>query len=98
MKPSDDKLERLLQAAAKAPPRGAEEIPYGLETRVLAQWRAGVVEDDSAFLFTFLRRALLGAAAVLALSVVWTLAQPASDAWGDGSAMATYERQAGFNP
>lgn len=98
MKPSDDKLERLLQAAAKAPPRAADEIPFGLETRVLAQWRAGAGEDELVFLFTFLRRALVGAGVVLALSLVWTLAQPASDAWGDGSAMANYEVQAGLNP
>ena len=98
MKPNDEKLDRLLRAAAKAPPRGADDIPLGLETRVLAQWRAGVSEDESVFLFTFLRRAALGAAAVLALSVVWSLTQPATDAWGDGSSVATFEHQAGLNP
>jgi hypothetical protein len=98
MKPINEKLEQLLRAAAKAPPRGAADIPLGLETRVLANWRAGVMEDDSAFLFTLLRRALLGAAAVLALCAAWSFTQPASEAITDGHALATYEQQAGFNP
>ncbi len=99
MKPNDNQLERLLQAAAKAPPGGTAEIPGGLESRVLAQWRAGTVdEDDSLFMFTFLRRSLIGAVAVLALCAAWSLTQPLSEASTDGSALASYESQAGFYP
>ncbi len=98
MKPTDDKLERLLQAAAKAPSPGSGDIPLGLETRVLAEWRAGQAGDDSIFLFTFLRRALLGAALVLAMSAAWSLSQPPSDAWGDGESIISAEHQAGLNP
>ena len=98
MKPIDEKLDRLLRAAAKAPPRAVDEIPLGLETRVLAQGRQGGAEDESAFLFVFLRRAVIGACVVLALSVAWTLTRPASDGWGDGASLAQYERQAGLNP
>lgn len=35
----DDPLSRLLSAAAKAEQPAEEPIPFGFETRVLAQWR-----------------------------------------------------------
>ena len=60
-------LDRLLRAAARARPEMAE-VPPGLETRVLAHWRAGARQDESLFLFAFLRRAALGAAMALALT------------------------------
>ena len=40
MKANDDSLRRLLDAAAKAPPEVIGAPPLGLETRVLANWRA----------------------------------------------------------
>jgi len=97
MKPIDDKLERLLQAAAKAPPRGADEIPLGLETRVLTQWRAGATEDESVFLLAFLRRAMVGASLVLVLSAAWSLSRSNADENADGAAFANYELQGGLN-
>ena len=61
MKPSDQSLQRLLDAAAKAAPQAAGAPPFGLETRVLANWRAAQAEDEPPFLFAFLRRAMAGA-------------------------------------
>jgi hypothetical protein len=98
MKPNDIQLERLLKAAGRAPIPGEEEIPLGLESRVIAHWRLGAAEEDPAFLFTFMRRALVGAATVLIVCAAWSLMQPVSDAAADGYALASFERQAGFNP
>ena len=61
MKASDDSLRRLLDAAAKAPAEVIGAPPLGLETRVLANWRAAKQDDAPAFLFVFLRRAMIAA-------------------------------------
>ena len=98
MKPNDIQFERLLKAAGRAPAPGEPEIPAGLESRVIARWRSGAGDDDATFLFVFLRRALVGAAAVFVLSAAWSLLQPVSDAAADGYALASFERQAGLNP
>ena len=81
MKPSGrTQLQRLLNAAAKAAPEAPIAPPLGLETRVLAQWRAAAADDDSASLFAFFRHAMVGASLVLVLSAVWSLSQPTSGA------------------
>ena len=58
MKPTDQLLQRLLNAAAKAAPETASAPPLGLETRVLAHWPRAETDDESDFLFAFFRGAL----------------------------------------
>lgn len=73
MKPSDQTLQRLLGAAAKVRSEPEDNTPLGLETRVLANWRAGREDDESASLFAFFRHAMVGASLVLILSAAWSL-------------------------
>jgi hypothetical protein len=98
MKPNEQKLQRLLNAAAKATPEGVVAPPLGLETRVLAEWREGGVEDDFASLFAFFRHALVGASLVLALSAAWSLSRPAASVPGDEAALLNYQIQMSLNP
>jgi hypothetical protein len=98
MKPIDHKLDRLLTAAAQAPQRPLDGPPFGLETRVMAQWRAARGEDESAFLFAFFQRAVVAAGVALLLSAAWSLTRPSGDATADEVVVSNYELQAGLNP
>jgi hypothetical protein len=98
MNPTDAKLQKLLDAATKATSEPAVAPPLGLETRVLAQWRAGTVDDDSASLFAFFRHAMVGASLVLALSAVWSLTNSGASAAGDEAALFDYDLQASLTP
>ena len=98
MNASDKQLQRMLNAAAKAPVEPLGVPPLGLETRVLAQWRTGAAEDDSASLFAFFRHAMVGASLVLALSAAWSLSRPSGGQAGDEAALLNYEIQQTLNP
>jgi len=98
MKPTNESLQRLLKAAGKAPPQAVAAPPLGLETRVLAQWRAGSEEDESVSLFAFFRRAVIGATLVLVLSAAWSLTQSSGSATGDEAARLDYDIQMSLNP
>jgi hypothetical protein len=98
MNPTDARLQKLLNAAAEATSGAPIAPPLGLETRVLAQWRAGTRDDDSAALFAFFRHAMVGASLVLVLSAVWSLSQPTGRVAGDEAALLNYEIQKGLNP
>ena len=72
--------------------------PLGLETRVLAQWRASGTDDDSVSLFAFFRRATAGAGLVLVLSAAWSLTRSGGNATGDEAALLDYDIQMSLNP
>ncbi len=58
-------LQRLLRAAAAARPEEPAEVPFGFETRVLANWRAQRFPNGGWRAFTLLfRRVVLSAALV----------------------------------
>jgi len=97
MNPTDKLLGRLLDAAAKAQPEASTTAPLGLETRVLAHWRAPVPDDD-AFLLAFLRRAMVGASLVLLLSTAWSLTRPSPSVPGEEAAVLDYDIQMSLNP
>jgi hypothetical protein len=65
MKP--DPIQRLLAAARRCPPRPLE-IPWAVETRILAQWRSG--GSPEAFWLGLLRRGLLASLAMAAGSLI----------------------------
>jgi len=90
MKLTDEALQRLLKAAAQATPERADAPPLGLETRVLAQWRATGMDDESVSLFAFFRRAVIGASLVLVLSAAWSLTRSGGSAAGDEASMLDY--------
>ena len=98
MNRTDQTLQKLLAAAAKAPREPADAAPLGLETRVLANWRARATEDESGSLFAFLRHAVLGASLVLALSAAWTFAHRAAGTAGDEATLLNYAIQVSLNP
>lgn len=98
MKPINQSLERLFRAAAKAAPKTAAPPPLGLETRVLAYWRAAWTNDDSVSLFAFLRHAAVCAALVLVLSAAWSLAQSNAGLPGDEAARLDYNIQTSLAP
>ena len=98
MKSSNEKLQRLLQAAAKAAPEAVSAPPLGLETRVLAEWRAAGFEEDEVSIFAFFRRAALGAGLVLVLCAAWSLTQTAGSATGDEAARLDYNVEMSLNP
>jgi hypothetical protein len=98
MKPTDQSLQRLLNAAAKAAPETAAAAPLGLETRVLANWRAADTDDESVSLFAFFRRAVLAASLVLVLSAAWSFTQSGGGAIGEEGARFDYNIQMSLNP
>ncbi|MDB6016509.1 MAG: hypothetical protein JWR19_998 [Pedosphaera sp.] len=75
MKKSGDPLDRLFDAAAKAPRTTPEVAPFGMETRVLAGWRATPGGDDGALLVFWLRRAMMFACVLVLLSGIWNYQQ-----------------------
>ena len=98
MNPTDQSLQRLLKAAAQAAPAAADATPLGLETRVLANWRAAGADDESVSLFAFFRRAVLGAGVVLVLSAAWSFTRPGGGAMGEEAAVLDYNIQMSLNP
>ena len=98
MKSTDETFRRLLDAAAKAAPEAPVAPPLGLETRILAQWRAETADDESISLFAFLRRATLGAGLVLALCAAWSFVGAGGGVPGDETALLDYDIQMSLNP
>jgi len=98
MKPTDPLLQRLLDAAAQAAPETVGAPPLGLETRVLAHWRAAETDDESIFLCAFFRRAMLGATLVFLFSAAWSFTRPGADMTADEAILAHYDIQMSLNP
>ena len=67
MKRTGSKIDRLLRAAAATPNEKAGEMPFGFDTRVVAQWRADA-ESDSIKITRLLRRVVWLSLAVIALA------------------------------
>jgi hypothetical protein len=63
----DSNLERLLRAAAETVSDKPNEMPFGFETRLLADWRAGQRRDD-VDVGRLLRRVVLFSLAVIVLA------------------------------
>ena len=68
MNPFDDQLNRLFRAAAQGRPDSVSAPAYGLETRVLAAWRAGQSAETGFWDMTLLVRGLIVASLIMAVS------------------------------
>jgi len=91
MKLHEDRLTRLFKAARRAPPAAEpSDIPGHLATRILAEWRSGAAEPRGGALALVLRWALMGAAAVMLVSIAWASTGPAEEADNDET-VANYE-------
>ena len=82
MNPIDDQLNRLFQAAIQVRPDGVAAAPYGLETRVMAAWRAARPGDAGMWDMTLLVRGLLLATVIMGVSL-WPVLTQASDPASD---------------
>jgi hypothetical protein len=80
MNPLDHSFEKLLKAAAKERKEISEPLPFAVEARALAQWRATETEDDFAILVRLFRRAVIFAMAIMALSGTWNYFETKSEA------------------
>ncbi|MFM1768010.1 MAG: hypothetical protein RJA22_539 [Verrucomicrobiota bacterium] len=88
-------LHRLLAAAARATPAPVGPMPAALQTRILARCRHGAGELAGAGLVLLFRRALVGAALLMALTVAWTVVTEEPD---DEVTLANYTLRADLNP
>lgn len=68
MNPIDDQLNRLFRAAAQAQRGPISAPPYGLETRVLAAWRAAQPVETGFWDMALLVRGLILASLIMAVS------------------------------
>jgi hypothetical protein len=71
MNPNDERLNRLLQAASRAPKPQAGGARFTLEARVLGQWRASLSNEGGDFLLSWFRRAAIGACVLALVSLAW---------------------------
>lgn len=81
MNPVDEKLNRLLKAAAAAPKQAPGAAVFALEARVLGQWRGMMQSENSGeFLVAAFRRAAIFGGILAIACLAWNLSAP------DGSA------------
>ena len=78
MNPIDEQLNRLFQAARRTRTGQDAPLPYGLETRALAAWRAGQAIPTGFWDMTLLVRGLIVAVLIMAASFWPVLTKPAN--------------------
>jgi hypothetical protein len=88
MNPANFRLQRLLQAAAKAEERTDAPVPFGFDTRVVALWRAAGHKNGGNGVVQLVRRVALlasiilvaaGAASFREMRVAEDIAEPTSN-------------------
>jgi hypothetical protein len=75
MSPLDHQLNRLLRSAAHAPAVPVGEVDLAIQSQALAAWRRVGASVESVNLLTVLRRGLVLAGAVAAITVFFSLQQ-----------------------
>jgi hypothetical protein len=70
MNNADPLLQKLLDGASRAESTLPQAPPFAVESRVLAHWRSGRKEDESALLLWFFQRAAIVAIVIMMLSGV----------------------------
>lgn len=98
MKSDKEQLTRLFKAARLAPPaHEPSDIPGHLETRILARWRSGAAEPHGGSYAQLLRWALMGAAALMLVSIAWASTSPA-DVPATDETVANYDLREELTP
>jgi len=91
MKDHEERLTRLFKAARRAPPADEpSDIPGCLETRILAEWRSGAAEPRGGAFALMLQWAVMGAAALMLVSIAWASIGTTDDSDNDDD-VANYE-------
>ena len=94
----DEKLNRLLKAAAAAPKPQSGAAAFALEARVLARWRtARANDDDNEFLVAWFRRAAIFGCVLAVASLAW-MHEARNDLGGGAMAVADSAMQMGVEP
>jgi hypothetical protein len=68
MNPIDDQLNRLFRAAGKGEAASPSTAPYGLDTRVVAAWRAAHARDNGSWDMGLLIKGLVAAVVIMGVS------------------------------
>jgi hypothetical protein len=68
MNPIDDQLNRLFRSAAQGQSDLASAPPYGLDARVMAEWRSAHLAGTGFWDMTVLMRGLILASLIMAVS------------------------------
>ena len=71
MKPVDEQLDRLMKSAARAAKPVSSGAVFGLESRVLANWRETLRNEGGDFLVVWFRRATILAGILAVASLAW---------------------------
>ncbi len=71
MKRANQDIARLLRSAAEAPAEVPAQPPFGFETRVVAQWRAGATKKNG--VAGLLRGIAFSSAAIIILAAAGTV-------------------------
>ncbi len=71
MKQAQEELNRLLKAAAAAPKAPPGAARFGLEARVMGDWRGAAPVEGGEFLVAWFRRAAICGAMLAVASVAW---------------------------
>lgn len=67
----NEQIDRLLRSAAQADEDAPAEMPFGFDTRVVAQWRAGAPTSNG--VMQLLRRVAVLSLAVIIVSTIATV-------------------------
>ena len=89
MKSFDRSLQKLLDAAARAPKEAPSQLPFALEARVLARWRSLEMEDEFDQLVNLFRRAVVFGSLIMILSIGGSWLQNRSES-ASLTALASY--------
>ncbi len=76
MKNPPEALDRLLQAAARAPQGPPPPVPPALVARCVSAWRSAGELEETLLLIRWLRRSMAGAGALVLLSAAWYFGTP----------------------
>ncbi len=94
-----DPLERLLQAAARAPKGAADTASFALEARVMATWRGARRAGNGETFVVWLRRATICACLLALMTLVWNYHELTGAAKpGDELAVADAAMRVGVEP